>query len=147
MDETGLEGIRSLWVQLNEYNQEKARHFKRHYQGMTFEQRKAYFERIAKSRTVRVDLARDAGTGHSVGYCVSSISMDKVGEIESIYVEAAYRSKGIGTALITRALAWMESFSVIKKRVSVSYGNEGAWEFYRRFGFYPRMMVLEQKPD
>jgi GNAT superfamily N-acetyltransferase len=70
-----------------------------------------------------------------------------VGEIESIFVEAPYRSKGIGKALITRALAWMDSSGAIKKRVSVSDGNEGVWEFYRRFGFFPRMMVLEQKPS
>jgi ribosomal protein S18 acetylase RimI-like enzyme len=72
---------------------------------------------------------------------------EKTGEVESLFVDAAYRSEGIGSALVTRGLAWMDSFGVVRKQVSVSDGNEAAWEFYRKFGFYPRMTVLEQKTD
>lgn len=70
-----------------------------------------------------------------------------MGEVESLFVEPAYRSEGIGTVLVTRGLAWMNSIGAVRKRVSVGDGNETAWAFYRKFGFYPRMTVLEQKTD
>jgi diamine N-acetyltransferase len=82
-----------------------------------------------------------------VGYCVSSLSEDKTGEIESIFLENGYRSQGIGTDLMLRALAWMDKDGATRKRVSVGNGNEEAWKFYEKFGFYPRMTVLEQKTE
>jgi ribosomal protein S18 acetylase RimI-like enzyme len=41
----------------------------------------------------------------------------------------------------------MDSCGAVRKRVSVGNGNEAAWAFYRKFGFFPRMMILEQKTD
>ena len=67
-----------------------------------------------------------------------------MGEVESLFVEDAYRSEGIGTTLVIRGLAWMDHLGTVRKRVSVGEGNEAAWTFYRKFGFYPRMTVLEQ---
>jgi ribosomal protein S18 acetylase RimI-like enzyme len=82
-----------------------------------------------------------------VGYCVCSITREKVGEIESIFVEAEYRSRGIGTGLMKQALEWMDRSGAEKKRVFVADGNEQAYGFYRRFGFSPRMMMLEQRSE
>ena len=115
---------------------------------MTFARRKAYFEKLAASGSLRLDLAFDLENGgKDVGYCVSSLSPEKSGEIESIFVEETYRSRGIGSALMKTALAWFGEHGSVQNRVSVSDGNEGAGEFYRKFGFYPRMTVLEQKKD
>jgi ribosomal protein S18 acetylase RimI-like enzyme len=147
-DITEIDRIRPLWAQLNAYMHKKAKTFRSHYEQMTFARRKAYFEKLAVSGSLRLDLASDPENGGSdVGYCVSSLSPEKSGEIESIFVEEAYRSRGIGSALIKRALAWFGEHGSVQNRVSVSDGNERAWEFYRKFGFYPRMMVLEQKKD
>ncbi|MGB9177302.1 MAG: hypothetical protein WCB46_11295 [Methanoregula sp.] len=41
----------------------------------------------------------------------------------------------------------MDTIGMVGKRVSVGDGNAAAWAFYRKFGFYPRMTVLEQKTD
>jgi ribosomal protein S18 acetylase RimI-like enzyme len=41
----------------------------------------------------------------------------------------------------------MDSCGAERKRVSVGNGNEAAWAFYKKFGFYPRMTILEQKTD
>ena len=82
-----------------------------------------------------------------IGYCVSSVSVDNTGEIESLFVDREFRSAGIGTALVTRGLGWMDSLGALRKRVSVGDGNESAWTFYRKFGFFPRMTVLEQKTE
>jgi len=69
------------------------------------------------------------------------------GEIESIFVEQSYRLAGICTMAVTRALTWLDRNGSTRNRVSVGVGNEGAWEFYRKFGFYPRMTILEQKRE
>jgi ribosomal protein S18 acetylase RimI-like enzyme len=147
MDEHDLEAIRHLWTQLNEHHQERASHFRLHYEQMTFDDRKKYFETIASTGILRLDLAHDPVSHRFVGYCVCSISSEKNGEIESIFVEPDYRSHHIGSDLVSRALAWMDARDVLRKRVSVGEGNEEAWQFYRKFGFYPRMTVLEQKTD
>ena len=146
-DVRDLELIRPLWLQLNEHHHAKARMFRSHYEHMTFDDRKKYFESITRKGSLRLDLAWDPEDGRFVGYCVSSLSEDKNGEIESIFLENGYRSQGIGSALILRALAWMDECGATRKRVSVGDGNEEAWKFYEKFGFYPRMTILEQKAE
>jgi ribosomal protein S18 acetylase RimI-like enzyme len=142
-----IELIRPLWEQLNEYHHAKASRFRDHYEQMTFEDRRSHFCRLHEDGHLRLDLALDEITGRYIGYCVSGVSADNTGEIESLFVDREFRSAGIGTALVTRGLGWMDSLGVVRKRVSVGDGNESAWAFYRKFGFYPRMTVLEQKTE
>lgn len=146
-DITGAELIRPLWDQLNEHHHAGARAFRDQYEHGTFDDRKEYFAKVAAAGLLRIDLAFDPVPDRYVGYCVSSLSQDKAGEIESVFVEDAYRSRGIGTALMTRALAWLNENRPARIRVSVADGNEVAIPFYQKFGFYPRMTVLEQKKD
>ncbi|MHB8165015.1 MAG: GNAT family N-acetyltransferase [Methanoregula sp.] len=143
-DENDLEIIRHLWVQLNEHHHERASHFRPHYEQMTFDDRKTFFETIASTGLLRLDLARDPGTARIIGYCVSSISSENNGEIESVFVEPDYRRHDIGSDFISRAIAWMDYKDVKRKRVSIGDGNEETWQFYRKFGLYPRMTILEQ---
>jgi diamine N-acetyltransferase len=115
---------------------------------MTFDERKAYFEKVAAAGTLHLDLAFDPQARRKyVGYCVSSLSQEKTGEIESIFVEKEYRSREIGSALVIRALAWFNEKGSVRNRVAAGTGNERVWDFYKKFGFYPRMMVLEQKKE
>jgi len=93
---------------------------------------------------MRVAVAVDGKTNQRIGYCVSSLDMDKTGEIDSIFVASAYRGKGVGDALIKDALAWMDGKGVETKTVAVGAGNEQAFGFYERYGFVPRKTVLEQ---
>ncbi len=143
----GIELIRPLWIQLNRHHHTNARAFRDIYARWTFDDRKAYFVKISERGSLRIDLAFDPEPGLYAGYCVSSLSEDRAGEIESFYVEETYRSLGIGTNLMTRALAWLNNNGSIRNRVSVADGNEDAFPFYRKFGFYPRMTVLEQRQD
>jgi|WetSurMetagenome_2_1015567.scaffolds.fasta_scaffold39888_3 diamine N-acetyltransferase len=141
--------IKPLWIQLNAYMQTRTTTFRTHFEQMTFEDRTSYFEKVAITGFLRVDLAFDPlQNGKYAGYCVSSLSMEKNGEIESIFVHENYRSRGIGSGLVKRALAWFDENGSVRNRVSVSEGNEAAWDFYKKFGFSPRLTVLEQnKPE
>lgn len=42
------------------------------------------------------------------------------------------------------ALRWMNESSAKRKVIGVVVGNEQALGFYARFGFYPRVVNLEQ---
>lgn len=139
--------IRPLWEQLNTYHHAHATRFRAHYEQMTFEDRRKNFHRLMKTGELRLDLAQDRKIGRYIGYCVSSLSYDGNGEIESLFVDEGNRCRGIGTALVTRALGWMDHCGAQRRRVSVGDGNETAFPFYRKFGFYPRMTVLEQVPE
>lgn len=145
-----IDCIRPLWFLLNGYMSTRTTNFRSHFEQMTFEKRKAYFEQVASAGSLCIDLAFDGrGKDRYVGYCVSSLFIEKTGEItgeiESIFVDDAYRSRGIGSTLVSRALGWLDENGSTRNRVSVSEGNEPVWNFYKKFGFYPRMTVLEQK--
>jgi GNAT superfamily N-acetyltransferase len=114
---------------------------------MTFEERRSYFRILHEAGQMRLDRAANSRNGKYIGYCVSSVSADNTGEGESLFMDETYRSSGIGTAFVTRGLAWMDSLGIVRKRVSAGDGNEAAGEFYRKFGFYLRMTLLEQKTD
>jgi diamine N-acetyltransferase len=111
---------------------------------MTFEERKADLLKKAVAGKIRVDLAFDEESGRNVGYCVSSVSAEKIGEIDSIFVVAAYRGVGIGDSLMKKAFCWMKQQEVVEKIVEVAAGNEQAWGFYAQFGFLPKKTLLKQ---
>lgn len=143
-NEVLLDQIKVLWEALNSYHLGLSMNFRQHYQDMTFERRKADLLKKAASGKIRVDLAFDEDSSRNVGYCVSSINQERTGEIESIFVDAAYRGMGLGDSLMKKALHWMEKTDVVEKIVGVSIGNEQAWGFYARHGFLPRKAVLKQ---
>jgi ribosomal protein S18 acetylase RimI-like enzyme len=123
---------------------ELSANFKQHYQGMTFEKRKADLQSKAAGGEMRVDLAIDEASGTNVGYCVSSLNKEKLGEIESIFVDLHYRGVGVGDSLMKKALCWMNQKGAVAKIVEVGVGNEQALGFYARYGFLPRKTVLRQ---
>ena len=93
---------------------------------------------------MRVKIAVDEATGKCVGYIVSTVNTEHVGELQSVYVEADYRRTGVGGTLMQKALAWMDQQGAVEKAVEVSYGNECAWDFFGRFGFMRRLTLLKQ---
>ena len=143
-DQILLDQIELLWEELNEHHRRHSSNFKDHYTWMTFEKMKSDLLMKSLSGKMRVDLAVDEATGCAVGYCVSSLNGEKVGEIDSIFVNVAYRGFGIGDSLIKNALSWMDKECAASKIVEVGDGNEQAFGFYARYGFLPRKTVLKQ---
>jgi len=144
-DERLLDDVRELWEQLNQHHLRLSPNFKDYYRNLRFEKRKLAILLDADGGAVRVDLAQDTATGQRVGYCVTIVDKRGRGLIESIFVQADHRGKGIGGTLLQKALAWMEANDAKQRSVSVVAGNEQAFGFYFRYGFLPRRTVLELK--
>jgi len=146
-DERDLADIEPLWTRLNEHHEQFTRYFKGFYRCYSFGDRRRALEKKAREGVLRLEIAREPPTGRPVAYCVASLSAERVGEIDSVYVDEAYRLRGIGSELVRRCIAWMEAGGAKRKTVIVADGNDEAWRFYRRFGFFPRAMVLWQRGE
>lgn len=98
-----LDSIAQLWKELNQLYADKSVYFSDFYRGFTFADRKRDLIQKAKTSDLWVALCLNASFD-PVGYCVATDQAGE-GEIESIYVIDAYRSQGIGTALMRDAFA------------------------------------------
>lgn len=147
MDEQGLDVVGPLWEKLREHHRTKAREFAEFFTRVNYAQRKDGLLKTAAAGKLRVDLVRDSDASRYLGYCITSLSADKKGEIESIFVESDYRGHGIGDCLMRRALQFLDDEGAQRKTLGVGVGNEEVFAFYRRYGFVPRVTILEQVPD
>ncbi len=111
---------------------------------MTWQKRRYTLIKRATGGAIFVEIAQEESNGRQIGYIVASVNIEKTGEVESIYVQAPFRGRGIGDRFMRDALAWMEQSGAKKKQVEVSVGNEERWGFYARYGFMPRKTLLKQ---
>ena len=139
-----LDSVGPLWEELNRHHQAISGHFSETIAGRSFADRRAGLVEKGRDGRLRVDLA-ETGTGDCIGYCVATIDRDRMGEIDSIFVQPALRNQGVGDALMRRARAWMDAAGTKARVLDVAWGNERAWSFYRRYGFLPRSVRLVQK--
>jgi len=140
-----LETISGLWQKLIAHHETLSPvYFASRYARMTFDQRKKQLLEKSENGALRIDLAGDKDTGEFIAYCVGTFSEQGQGEIESIYIDRDYRGLGIGDTLMRRALDWMDEHSVTKKLLGLGAGNEKVFAYYQRYGFYPRVTILEQ---
>ena len=139
---TQLDLLEPLWNQLNLLHHEDSVYFKEHYETLTFERRVAPFRSMTDESLHLVGLMDTLD--QLVGYCIATVHHD-MGEIESLYLDAAYRGSHYGQQLLDQGMAWLKSRNCTKIRLSVSYGHEEVFGFYMKQGFFPRMTVLEWK--
>ena len=144
IDQYGLDQIKTLWVGLNRLMGERSPYFRQHFANMTWTKRRADLLKKASCCQMRVDLAFDSVTNLAVGYLVSTVNIEKIGTIESIFISEKYRGLGIGESLMNKALSWMDEKGAVEKVVESTVGNEQALGFYKRFGFLPRNTLLKQ---
>jgi ribosomal protein S18 acetylase RimI-like enzyme len=143
-DQRDLDAIGFLWEKLKEHHRARSPHFAGFFLRWTWEERKRELLGKCSGGLLRLDIARDVATGKIVGYCASTINPAGQGEIESIYIEIDYRRQGIGGAFMKKALAWMDSLAAKTRVIGVAAGNEEAFPFYARYGFYPRVTYLRR---
>ncbi len=138
-----LPQVEPLWYGLREHHGMISSSFSESIRKRSFEERAADFTGNADRCTYRIDLAIVGGSDKAVGYCISSITDDMTGEVDSLFVDEACRGLKIGGQLMKNALAWMDEKGVKRKRINVMAGND-VLGFYERFGFKVRSMILEQ---
>lgn len=134
-----LDRVQPLWVQLRRHHVDLAPRWADEMLGKTFDKRRA--ELLAKAATC---LAVWLASVHEedIGYCVSTITVDGTGEIDTLYVVPTYRGRGVGHALMSRAMDWFANRSVPSIVVDVISGNDAAQRFYARYGFVPRTVRM-----
>jgi len=138
-----LDAIQPLWEELNRHHEEISPYFSEEFRANKFALRKAGLLEKYSQGQLRVDLAQSEGC--PIGYLISGITAEGIGEIESIFVAAEYRRQAIGDELMRRGLRWFDEQRVHTRLIAVAVGNERAYSFYTRFGFYPRVVMLKQK--
>ena len=79
----------------------------------------------------------------SIGYCIASVA-GPAGEIDSLFVKAEHRGKGLGKKMMNLALKWLDEQNCESIKVSIAEGNESVVDFYRRFGFAERLIVMQR---
>ncbi len=145
--ETGGEALLTrvgpLWEKLRDHHATCSAHFSGLLAKRSFADRTS--DILHHAHKVRVDLAVHGG--HDIAYCISTLSSMAHGEVDSLYVEADYRGQSLGEALVRRGLAWLDENNATRMSLSVVYGNEAVLSFYRRLGFYPRNIELDQLPS
>lgn len=139
-----IDFIQPLWEKLREYQQVRSPHFPQHYKRRTWKRRKVELLKKASSDGLYIEIATDSDIKEIIGYCMSTVSSDKQGCLESIYVEPNYRRLGIGDHLMQRAITWMDKKHATTKTLIVGVGNEEVLKFYSRYGFYPKYITVEQ---
>jgi ribosomal protein S18 acetylase RimI-like enzyme len=143
----GLDAVRLLREKLNAHHAGLSSLFGSAMRLRTFEDRRRELQAKAKGGRCLVDLVSAGADEPGIAYCISTVSGDGLGEIDSIFVEESWRGRGIGTELIRRALAWLEGMGASSKVVAVAQGNEEALALYKRLGFHPRTIVLQHTDD
>ena len=136
--------IKPLWEKLRAHHKELSKDFQERYAEFKFEERKEELLKKSENGILKVDIAKDNDADEIIGYCISSISENLEGEIDSIYLIEKYRSFGIGDELMKRSLNWMDEKGVKTKKIMIAAGNEDTIEFYRRYNFFPKHIILEQ---
>ena len=84
-----------------------------------------------------------------VGYLIGIIleeetgrSESKYAELEHMFVDKNYRSKGIGEQLVEEFKTWTKSKGLKKMKANVSFGNERAINFYKKMGLAPSDVTM-----
>jgi len=133
-----IDSIKTLWESLNAHHLAKSTHFKSHFSEFTFEKRMA-----ALNKRDRLIVYVAEYKNENIGYCIASVD-GLIGEIDSLFIKTEYRSQGVGEELMILALQWLEKQNCETIRVSIAEGNENALNFYRRFGFMERLVVMQR---
>ncbi|XMB86566.1 GNAT family N-acetyltransferase [Mycoplasmatota bacterium WC44] len=145
LDLGDIKEIKELWEKLSKHHKEKSVDFKHIFEKVTFDIRIISYLNKVKKGKYSIDVVVDSDKGVSIGYGMNSISEENIGEVDSIYIDPEYRGFGIGDELMRKALLFFEENKAKKILLGIAVGNEEVLEFYNKYGFKPRTIILEKK--
>ena len=118
--------------------------------GSTLERELALEEGDWRQRLARRAQFVVSAGGSSVGTAAGARSQDGTSaDLISMWVDPAWRGRGVGDLLVRDVLAWAERKRIGEVRLWVTDGNRRAERLYRRHGFVPsgeRQLVLPEDP-
>ena len=118
--------------------------------GSTLERELALEEGDWRQRLARRAQFVVSAGGSSVGTAAGARSQDGTSaDLISMWVDPAWRGRGVGDLLVREVLAWAERKRIGEVRLWVTDGNRRAERLYRRHGFVPsgeRQLVLPEDP-
>ncbi len=140
-----LDLVKPLWEKLNDLHESLSPNFKERFQRMNWDKRKSNL--ISKAGKFLLEYVIENKNNKIVAYCISTIEKEneKVGEIDSIFVEKELRKSGIGKQLMDNAINWLISQNTETQRLLVGVGNEKVIDYYHQFDFHPLHIVLQRK--
>lgn len=77
-----------------------------------------------------------------IGFCITSLTKQLIGEVEVLFVLDRYRGNKLGGRLFHNALKWLEQQGAVEQKLVVAIGNERVFDFYAKYGFYPAYSTL-----
>jgi len=104
-----LDLVQPLWEKLNQHHESNANYFSDKFIKLEYEVRKSKFSRT-ENLEIKVDLIKDKEKAVYVGYCISTINKELIGEIDSLFIEKEYRKYGLGDKLIIWILQKKNNF-------------------------------------
>jgi ribosomal protein S18 acetylase RimI-like enzyme len=138
-----LDQIAPLWQELRAHHASLDPVWRDGLLAATFADRKAGLLAKSAGGELLVLLARSAGLpDHVVGYCVCTVTHAGDGEVDSLFVTESHRRRGIGEALMSRAMEWLAGRATTSLAVEVMACNADALRLYERYGFRQRTVRM-----
>ncbi len=133
-----VEVIKNLWEKNRQYHENTSEYFKESYRFISFDERIKAFD----NQTIKITVAKS--DDEYIGYCISTI-IDGKGEIESLHVDEHNRGNSIGKKLVIKHMEWLKENNCKVIGVTVSQENETTIGFYKKLGFYPNTLYMQQR--
>jgi len=77
----------------------------------------------------------------SLLYSISTALGGKVAIVEDMIIHTAYRNQGLGKFLLHHAIEYSKKNDCLRLTLLTDYDNEGAINFYKKFGFTKSSMI------
>jgi GNAT superfamily N-acetyltransferase len=110
------------------------------------------FEQLLNSERVHFVIAEVDGTAIGCGFARIDaakpyVKHDRVGYLGLMFVESAYRGRGVNSAVIAELQRWCRAAGVRELRLEVYPGNASAVKAYEKAGFMPQMLEMRLPLD
>jgi ribosomal protein S18 acetylase RimI-like enzyme len=137
-----LDRVRPLWHELRAHHASLDPTWRDGVLATSFDERRSGL--VSKSNGGDLLVVLALAGDHPVAYCVCTVTASGDGEVDSLFVTSCHRRRGIGDALMTRAMAWLQTRATQALAVEVMACNEDAVRLYERYGFRPRALRMLQ---
>ena len=110
------------------------------------------FEQLLNSAQVHFVIAEVDGAAIGCGFARIDtakpyVKYDRVGYLGLMFVEPAYRGRGVNSAVIVELKRWCRARGVRELRLEVYPDNASAVKAYEKAGFTPQMLEMRMPLD